>query len=269
MIPRLYICCCLVALLLSVPVQGQPAWSQCFQLATKATFIAADPLGKLYIVTPANEIQQYAPDGRLLYKYNDNTLGELTRVDATDPFQPMLYYADFQSVAILDRTLNPLSVINLWEYGMSSPIPPAMSNDNLLWVFDQPDFRLRKLDRRGNVIHDSGDLNTVFTPAPRPVEMLCRHNLVILNDPETGLWLFDNFGQHIETLPFTGSSQVQSPEPGLLLFCRQGQWISYQIEFRKESQFHLPPGIPSSAQIIAIRNYIFALYNGHVQCWSR
>lgn len=237
-------------------------------MAVHAKFIAADPLGKLYVVTPSNEVQQYATDGSILYRYNNNTLGELTRIDATDPFQVMLYYEEYQTVVIVDRTLNPLSSINLWEFGIRQPMAPAMSNDNVLWVYDHADFRLRKLDRQGNTSLDSGDLNSILNTTPRPIEIVARHNLVALNDPETGLLLFDNFGQYLETLPLPGSSQIQLPDPERLVLYREGRWISYHIQLRKQTAVSLPEGVPSDAGIIAVGKYIFTLHNGWAQCWS-
>lgn len=260
---------CLPVLLAPAFLLGQKTLELNFQWKVAAKFIAADPIGKLYVVTPSNEVQQYAPDGRLLYSYNNNTLGELTRIDATDPFQLMLYYDEYQTVVFLDRTLNLLSTMNLWEFGFRQPIAPAMSNDNLLWVYDRADFRLRKLDRQGNTLYDSGDLNSMLITTPRPLEISARHNLVVLNDPDNGLLLFDNFGQYIETLPFPGSSQIQLPEPGRLLLFHQGQWTNYYTQLRKESTLGLPPSLPSEARIIDVGNYVFAVHSGLVQCWSR
>jgi hypothetical protein len=259
---------CLPVLLAPASVLGQKAFALSFQLEIEAKFIAADPIGKLYVVTPTNEVQQYAPDGRILYQYNNNTLGELTRIDATDPFQLMLYYEEYQTVVFLDRTLNHLSTLNLWEFGFRQPIAPAMSNDNLLWVYDRADFRLRKLDRQGNTLHDSGDLNSMLNATPRPVEISAKHNLVVLNDPDTGLLLFDNFGQYVETLPFPGSSQIQWLDNGRILLYHQGRWTHYQTQLRKESAFGLPPGIPSDTRIIAVGNCVFTVYGGLVQCWN-
>lgn len=260
---------CLSVLLLSQAVFGQHSFTLNFEWTMQAKFIAADPLGKLYVVTPSNELRQYAPDGSLLYKYNNNTLGELTRVDATDPFQVMLYYNEYQTVVILDRTLNLLSSINLWEFGIRQPLAPAMSNDNMLWVYDHADFRLRKLDRHGNPLHDSGDLNSLLNATPRPAEITARHNLVVLNDPNIGLLLFDNFGQYLETLPFPGCSQVQLPEPDRILFYCNRRWKSYHIELRREVAFNLPSDMSPETQIVAVGNYIFALHGDKIHCWSR
>ncbi len=259
---------CLPVLLAPALVSGQKTFDLSFQLEVAAKFIAADPIGKLYVVTPSNEVQQYAPDGRVLYKYNNNTLGELTRIDATDPFQLMLYYEEYQTVVFLDRTLNLLSTINLWEFGFRQPIAPAMSNDNLLWVYDRADFRLRKLDRQGNTLFDSGDLNSMLNITPRPLEISARHILVVLNDPDNGLMLFDNFGQYIESLPIPGSSQIQLPEPGHLLFFHRNKWVSFHTALRKETAFSLPSGVPFDAQVLVVGNHIFALHNGLLQCWS-
>lgn len=261
--------------LLALPMLLAQSWATSqipsglrFQISVNAKLIAADPLGKLYVVTPSNEVQQYAQDGSILYRYNNNTLGELTRIDATDPFQLMLYYEEYQTVVILDRTLNPLSAINLWEFGIRQPVAPAMSNDNVLWVYDHADFRLRKLDRQGNTLYDSGDLNIILDATPRPVEIVARHNLIVINDPDTGLLVFDNFGQYLQTLPLPGSSHIQLPDPDRILLYREDRWISYHIQVGKQTALDLPESVPSDAQLIAVGKYIFTLHNGLLQCWN-
>ncbi len=251
-------------------LQGQAtAFQPLFQIAQPAKMLVGDKLQQFYLVTPTNEVIKYSADGQLLYRYNNNTLGELTLLDATDPFQLLLYYPDFQVVLLLDRTLNLLGQYRLGQYGLLQPEPLGMSNDNLLWVYDQATFRLQKLDRQGKAIAQSDDLNLLLGYPLQPVHLLARHNAVYLNNPATGILVFDNFGQYVRTLPIRGVTRIQILDDTFIWCFQQGQWRRYLA----------PGGVPaddpayasfiSHPQVLFFRNRVYVLGKEELTIWSR
>ena len=53
-----------------------------------AETIALDPQGNIYAVNDAT-LYKYAPDGTLLYTYNDNMLGHISSIDVDNPLKIM------------------------------------------------------------------------------------------------------------------------------------------------------------------------------------
>lgn len=251
----------------SLPAQSE--FHLLFRISQPAKFIAADNLGQLYLVTPVNEVVKYSPEGQVLYRFNNNTLGDLSHIDATDPFNLLLYYPDFQVVLIMDRTLNLLGEYNLWEYGLFQPGVLGMANDNRLWVYDEPAFRLKKLDRQGRITAQSHDLNQLLPLAPKPVSLIARNNLVYMHDPETGILVFDNFGQYLKTLPLAGASRAQIADDETWWIRRDGAWMCYDSRMMQVSPAPLPAEAMGREQVMFLRERAYVLDEEGVAVWGR
>src|SRR5690606_16861793 len=119
-------------------------------------------------------------------RFNNNKLGNLQHIDATDPFNVLLYYPDYFTVLTLDRTMNITSEYDLTNLNLIEVEAIGMSNDNNVWLYDEVTFKLRKVDRNGQVLLESVELNLLLQYTPHPNFILERENKVYLNNPETG-----------------------------------------------------------------------------------
>ena len=107
-------------------------------------YFTTDKLKRIYAVTDDNELIQYDSNGKELFRYNNNTLGELTYIDTSNPFNLLLFYSEFQTVITLDRTLSPTGNLNLLTTEVGDAAAVALSNDNQLWVYDAASLQLKK-----------------------------------------------------------------------------------------------------------------------------
>ena len=157
--------------------------------------IALDPLGQLYSVTSDNEIIQYRADGTVGFRYNNNKLGRLGEIDPGNPFNILLYYPDFQTIILLDRTLNEQTRIVLSELDLIDIELVALGADNLIWLYDAVDIQLKKLDQAGKISFRSDRLNQLLQDIPQPDQLLAFNTRLFLNDPGRGILAFDQFGR--------------------------------------------------------------------------
>lgn len=121
-------------------------WQCSAKIEGDFVFFTTDPLQQIYVVNRGNEVfeRKYSQDGQVLFQYNNNRLGPLGWIDASNPFNILLYYPDYQIAKILDRTLNPSGEFQLYQLGLIAPAALALSNDNHLWVFDEKQTRSSK-----------------------------------------------------------------------------------------------------------------------------
>ena len=71
------------------------------------------------------------------WQYNNLQLGEITSVDILNPLKITLFYADFNTVIILDNTLNEIKRIDFNVIGEFKNLAAATTaTDRNLWVFD-------------------------------------------------------------------------------------------------------------------------------------
>ncbi|MEO1627950.1 MAG: hypothetical protein AAFV25_22565 [Bacteroidota bacterium] len=191
-------------------------------------YFTTDKLQQCYAISPTNELIKYNREGKELFRYNNNWLGELAIVDATNPFNLFLYYPEYMTVITLDRTLNETSTYNFFDLDLTDVQAAGMSNDNNIWLYDNIRFTLKKIDRQGNVLLESNNLNLAIGHSIDPNFLVERNNQVYLNDPELGILVFDNFANYLHTLPLKSLRHFQVGEY-LLSFQQNQQFLQYDL----------------------------------------
>jgi hypothetical protein len=94
----------------------------------------------------------------------------------------------------------------------------ALARDNNLWVYDQAAFSLQKLSADGTVLVNSGNLSAQLDDAPVITQMVARDNWVYMLSPEKGVFIFDNFTQFHQLLPFTNYEEIYVMDDLILLY---------------------------------------------------
>ena len=192
-------------------------------IAQESKYVTTDKLGQVYIVNTNDELIKYDTEGKRLFEYFDRTLGEISLIDATNPFQILVFFEGFQTVVWLDRTLNPISRTNFTDFGFFQINTISVASDNRIWIYDNTTFQIKKIDNQGNVITESLELNNI-TDSLYSNFIIEKNNRIYLNNPETGILVFDNFGQYLETIPFIGLTNFQIADNQL--------WYQWETEFR-------------------------------------
>ncbi|MCW3107199.1 MAG: hypothetical protein JWQ09_1705 [Segetibacter sp.] len=154
-----------------------------------------DNLGNLYLLTPTNQIKKVNEKGDSIAVYNDvRRYGKIYSIDATNPLKVLVYYKDFSTVIILDRLLNVRAILDLRKQNILQVRAISTSYDNNIWVFDELDSKLKKIDDNGKVLLESTDFRQAFDSVPTPIAMYDRDGQLYLYDPGKGLLVFDYYG---------------------------------------------------------------------------
>jgi len=140
----------------------------------------------------------------------------LSFIDATDPFNLLLFYPDFRRVILLDRTLSETGAFDLFNLDVIDVPAVGISSDNNLWIYDDIKFILKKIDRNGGIVQESNNLSLVLGKTLMPNFILERNNAVYVNDPEVGILVFDLFGNYTKTIDIKGLSQFQIVDQQLI-----------------------------------------------------
>ncbi len=198
-------------LLLHLSLWGQSADTlrQALALPVEARQATGDNLGQIYVVTTANALVKYAPDGRLLARYTNNRLGAIGTVDASNPLKILVWFADFRTAVLLDRSLTPLGELNLISAGFPEVRTVASSADGNLWLYDEIAFKLRKISPDGTPLFESQDLSQIM---PERLNIACLRDdgtRLLAADPVQGLINFDAYGQFLKVLPLSGINDFQ------------------------------------------------------------
>jgi hypothetical protein len=213
-----------------------------------AVYFEVDKLQQVYLVQEDNTIIKYQPDGSEAFRYNDNTRGKLAYLEVTDPFNVLLFYPEFQAVTSLDRTMNERGNLLLYTTPVVNASAIGLARDNNIWVYDQAAFVLYKLAPNGESILSSSNLSAQLTEAPQISQVVARSNMVYLLSPEQGIFVFDNFTQFHQLLPYKGQDYLQVQEPLLLLSSLEGS-IAYHTKRLQDFYPPLPPQAKDAKEI--------------------
>lgn len=165
------------------------------KLSTQVKDFTTDNLGNIYLLTATNQIKKLNEKGDSIAVYNDvRRYGKVYSIDATNPLKVLVYYKDFSTIIILDRLLNVRSTVDLRRQNILQARAITTSYDNNVWVFDELDSKLKKIDESGKVLLESTDYRQVFDSVPTPTAMYDRDGQLYMYDPAKGLFVFDYYG---------------------------------------------------------------------------
>lgn len=203
---RLLLTCALIGFLpffaaSQTPVQSADSSKLLFSVPVKAVFATADQLSNVYLVNEDNGLEKYDSTGKRVARYTNNRLGKISFADAGNPLKILLWYADFQTIVTIDRTLNEIGQLDLTEAGFQNVRSIAQAQDGNIWIYDDARFRLLKIGPSGSVVQESQPMNLVF---PKRMTAACiRDNgeTVFISDPVQGISSFDQYGTLLRTYP--------------------------------------------------------------------
>lgn len=170
----------------------------------KISSFTVNSLGEIYFIDQNNQLKKFNEKGDSVGVFNEVTqYGQLSYVEADNPWKTLLYYKNFSTIVLLDKYLKPITNINLRKKNIFRATAVIPSYDNNMWVFDEQNSKIVKINDEGNVLMETVDLRTIFDSVPSPIQMVDRDGYLYLYDPQKGLYVFDHFGTFKNRLPFT------------------------------------------------------------------
>lgn len=159
--------------------------------------IELDNLGNIYLVTTTNQIIKFNNNFDSIASFNNNkSLGNITSIDVSNPFKILIFYKSFSTIIILDRYLSAINTINLQKQNLFGVSAVTSSYDNNIWLFDEVENKIKKVDNDGKLLNETVDFRILFdfdkfftTDFLKDIE----GKLYIYNK-QNGLFCFDYYG---------------------------------------------------------------------------
>lgn len=215
------------------------------EILGKVNFYTTDKLSNIYLINENYEILKYTSEGKESYRYSNTRLDRPTFIDATDPFNILVFYPDYQTIILLDRTMTHTATLNFSDFNFFDVNAVAFSGDNKLWVYDELNFRLKKVDRNGKTIQESDDLSLKLDSDFKPNFIVEREQTVFVNDPNVGILVFDAFGQYVKRLNFKGLTDFQVSRNLLIFRDENNEAQLFHLNSLLTSPANLPSNVPS------------------------
>ena len=199
--------------------------------------VALDNLDNLYIVSSTGQLKKLNNRGDSVAVFNGiRNYGPLQTIDVTNPLKPLLFYKDFATVAVLDRLLTRRTSLDLRKSGVLQPTAIGLSYDNNIWVFDQFDNKLKKLDDGGNLVMQTTDFRQLFDQTISPQSIINDGGLVYLADSLKGIYVFDNYGAFKRRVDLKGWRSLQVRDGKLIRLNGHAIVVYNPATFAEQSQ---------------------------------
>jgi hypothetical protein len=154
-----------------------------------------DNLDNIYILNSHNQVKKLNANGDSVAVFNDvKKYGKATLLDVSNPLKLLLYYKDFATIVVLDRFLNVVNSIDLRKQNIFQAKAIGQSYDNKVWVYDELENKLKKVDEDGKTLFETPDFRQLFGQAPVPQKIFDQDKLVYLYDSAQAVFVFDYYG---------------------------------------------------------------------------
>ena len=229
----------LLAVLVLTAVSMPDGLKKTRMIGIQAQKITCDPLGNIYLIKD-HELFKYDNEGNLLFTFNNYLAGNIHSVDPSDPFKLLVYFKDFSQIDILDNTLSHnADPILLQAYDLDQATLICRSYNNGIWVYDSQTFELLRIDEQMQVSDRTGNISQLTGTDIDPNYLLEADNMVYLNDPQSGIIVFDKYGTYFRTYPFTGLNSFQVFD-GKIMYTANDALKIYDMQKMLDSSIEQP-----------------------------
>lgn len=225
---------------------------------------SVDNIGALYLITPENQLKKYNEKGDSVGVFNQVTqYGKLAYVDAENPWKTILFYQNFSTIVLLDKYLNVVTAINLRKQNIFKVHAVTSSYDNNIWLFDEQDNKLKKIDDNGNVLSETVDLRLLFDSVPDPVKIIDGDGFVYLYDPQKGIYIFDYYGSFKSKLAFLNWTDMEVYGKIIYGFDKENLY-KYTPPIPDITAYKLPQELQNNTSVKTSNHKIYILKNNRL-----
>ncbi|MDA3615347.1 hypothetical protein [Polluticaenibacter yanchengensis] len=216
-----------------------------------------DNLGNIYIVNKQQQLIKYSKDLDSLQVYNNvQRFGLLSSIDVSNPLKILLFYKDFSTVVILDRFLAERAAIDFRKIGIYSANAVSLAYDNQVWLYDELNNTIKKINDNNEVSIAFNDFRTLFETAPYPARIIDNNGLVYVYDPKTGILVMDYYGAYKFTLPIKNVQSLNIVN-GKVLYIQNNMLHFYSLSELQDKTMILPAEIGKGKNIKIEANKIW------------
>ena len=223
------------------------------------TYCMPDQLGNVFALSKSGQLKKYNANLDSMGVFNEvRRYGKLYSISAENPLRSLLYFKDYRIVLVLDRLMQVVNKIDIRKANIFQAQLVTQGYDNTIWVFDEQESRLKKLDENGKLLFESADLRLVFNETLTPSTMFDAAGFVYLYDDQKGLYIFDYYGGLKNRIALMGWTAVQAMGKKIVGL-KNGKILVYTPGEIDIKEMQLPSFLSTASQIRFTSNAIYVL----------
>ncbi len=236
-------------------------------IAGDFSYMDIDVLDNLYIIK-SNQLKKINAKGDSAGIFNDvKKYGNPTLLDISNPLKILLYYKSFSTVVVLDRFLSFRNSINFRNKNIFKVKSIATSYDNNIWIFDEQDYKLKKINDAGSVLSETNDWRQIFDETPTPTEIKDNDGFVYLYDPQKGFYIFDYYGSLKNNLAFLQWEHIAISNNKIMGFVNNSLQV-YTLNTLSLKTYNLPTFFKDYQDIKAMNGKLYLLKKNGIEIYK-
>ena len=166
---------------------------------------AADNFDNIYLLNSSDQLKKINANGDSVAVFNNvRKYGKVAQIDVSNPLRVLLYYKDFSTIVILDRLLNVRGTIDFRKQDIFQVQAVCLSYDNKIWLYDEFEHKLKKIDEDGKLLFATTDFRQLFDEAFSFTSICDQDGFLYLYDKNKGVYVFDYYGALKNIFSLTG-----------------------------------------------------------------
>ena len=212
-------------------------------------YFKPDELGNVYALTSTGQLKKYNTNLDSMGVFNDvRNYGTLHYIASGNALRTILFFKQYRTILLLDRLMQIVNKIDLRKSQLFQVQAITQSYDNNIWIFDEQESKLKKLNESGKLIFESADLRLVFSEAIQPSQIFDAGGFVYLYDAAKGLYIFDYYGAFKSKVTLLGWSNLQLVGNNITGI-KDEKIMSYKLNSLDISESNLPVLLKNAKQL--------------------
>lgn len=248
--------------------QTNQSYKMIASIAGDVVNFTVDNLDNVYVINSMDQLKKYNSNGDSVAVFNNiKNFGKVSMMDVSNPLKVLLYYKDFSTIVILDRLLAVRTTIDLRQQNIFQVNAIAQSYDNNIWIYDEDDSKLKKIDETGKVLIETPDFRLLFDQAPHIKNIYDQDGFVYLYDPLQNIFVFDYYGSLRNKILISGWQDFKVA--GKFIYGINSDTIHrYEINTFRVDEEKLPGPLDNSIKVNFTSSRLYALKKDLLEIYS-
>ena len=227
-----------------------------------------DNLDYIYLLGSTNQVKKLNANGDSVAVFNNvRKYGQASLIDVSNPLKVLLYYSDFATIVVLDRMLNVRNTIDLRKQNILQVRAIGQSYDNKIWLYDELDNKLKKIDEDGKLLWETPDFRQLFGEALMPQKIFDQDQYVYLCDSTRAVFVFDYYGALKNKIPIAGWQNLKVA--GKYIFgSKDNKIFRYNTRTLTTDEWKMPGELYLSHAFNFSSTRLYALKNDMIEIYS-
>ena len=227
-----------------------------------------DNLDYIYLMGSTNQIKKLNANGDSVAVFNNvRKFGQASLIDVSNPLKVLLYYSDFATIVVLDRMLNVRNTIDLRKQNILQVRAIGQSYDNKIWLYDEVENKLKKIDEDGKLLWETPDFRQLFGDVLMPQKIFDQDQYVYLYDSARAVFVFDYYGALKNKIPISGWQNFKVA--GKYIFgSKNNKLFRYNTRTLKVDEWKMPDELYQSQAFNFSATRLYALKKDSIEIYS-